>query len=141
MLKINQLAVVFLLVTLVGNKSCHAQTLTGSQLLEKALQYHDPNGHWESFNGEFHVSMDMPKRPVRKSVVTLNLPEEYFNITTTQDTVITVREVNKGICTAPLDKVDDAEFCKRSKMFKNYYTYLYGLPMKLKDPGSNQENL
>ena len=114
-----------------------AQSLTGTQLLEKAIRYHDPNSKWGTFNGELHIAMDMPKRPVRKSIVTINLPEEYFNITTTQDTVITVRELNKGICTAPLDKVNDAEFCKRSKMFKNYYTYLYGLPMKLKDPGTN----
>ncbi|WP_298507173.1 DUF6503 family protein, partial [uncultured Maribacter sp.] len=26
--------------------------------------------------------------------------------------------------------------CSRTKMMKDYYTYLYGLPMKLKDPGT-----
>ena len=26
--------------------------------------------------------------------------------------------------------------CDRGFMYKNYYTYLYGLPMKLKDPGT-----
>lgn len=27
--------------------------------------------------------------------------------------------------------------CERANMYKNYYTYLFGLPMKLKDPGTN----
>jgi hypothetical protein len=26
--------------------------------------------------------------------------------------------------------------CDRANMYKNYYSYLYGLPMKLKDPGT-----
>jgi len=27
--------------------------------------------------------------------------------------------------------------CDRASLYKNYYSYLYGLPMKLKDPGTN----
>jgi len=27
--------------------------------------------------------------------------------------------------------------CDRANLYKNYYTYLYGLPMKLNDPGTN----
>ncbi len=27
--------------------------------------------------------------------------------------------------------------CERALLYKNYYTYLYGLPMKLRDPGAN----
>jgi len=34
------------------------------------------------------------------------------------------------------DKEKHRLTCERANMYKNYYTYLYGLPMKLKDPGT-----
>ena len=30
--------------------------------------------------------------------------------------------------------------CDRATLYKNYYTFLYGLPMKLKDPGTRIDN-
>ena len=30
--------------------------------------------------------------------------------------------------------------CDRATLYKNYYSYLYGLPMKLTDPGTNLNN-
>ncbi len=30
--------------------------------------------------------------------------------------------------------------CDRAQLYKNYYSYLYGLPMKLKDPGTIIDN-
>ena len=35
-----------------------SQELTGDQLLEKAIKYHDPNGKWESFKGTLLVTME-----------------------------------------------------------------------------------
>ena len=44
-----------------------AQELTGKQLLEKAIQFHDPNGNWETFKGRLFVTMESPKSPKRLS--------------------------------------------------------------------------
>jgi hypothetical protein len=119
-----------------------AQTLSAPKLLEKSIQYHDPQGNWESFNGEFKIVMDMPGKPERTSVITLNLPEEYFNLSEQRDGKKSFRELNGDDCRfsdaegeVVTTKTDDTQ-CERTVMMKNYYSYLYGLPMKLKDPGT-----
>ncbi len=120
-----------------------AQTLTGTQLLEKAIAYHDPNGNWDYFNGDLTVHLETPNQPVRKSKITINLPEEYFKVTTDRDEKTSFREIKDGNCRFSDDQgtikegsMSDPD-CERTVMFKNYYTYLYGLPMKLKDPGTH----
>lgn len=123
----------------------YAQQFTGSEVIEKSIAYHDPLGAWSTFEGAFTLELEMPNKPQRRSVVTLNLPTEYFNVTTLQDGVSTFREVSQDVCryTDNKGKVQTSSTttnaCERSVMFKDYYTYLYGLPMKLKDPGTHIE--
>ncbi|MDO1501910.1 DUF6503 family protein [Winogradskyella maritima] len=122
-----------------------SQTLTGTQVLEKAIAYHDPNGNWATFNGGLTVVMTTPNRSPRTSRITINLPSEYFKVDATRDSETTSYELNKGQCqmfaNGTLLSEDDAKVkkmtCERGDFMKNYYTYLYGLPMKLNDPGTN----
>jgi hypothetical protein len=122
------------------------QDLTGPQLLEKALSYHDPSGNWETFNGAFNVTMESPNKAPRLSEITINLPEEFFQVKATRDTIVTEYSLKQGACGIKLNGKEDlseAELkennlsCERANLYKNYYTYLYGLPMKLKDPGTH----
>lgn len=119
-----------------------SQELTGKQLLEKAIKFHDPNGNWETFAGELYVTMETPKRSPRKSRIRINLPKEYFFMKAVRDTIATEYAVHKGDCSFALNgNINPSEEikkkyslnCERANLFKNYYTYLYGLPMKLKD--------
>ena len=52
--------------------------ITGDELLEKAIEFHDPNNNWETFKGELFVTMETPKRSPRKSRIRINLPDQYF---------------------------------------------------------------
>lgn len=122
-----------------------SQSLTGDELLEKSIQFHDPNGNWETFKGELFVTMETPKRTPRKSSIQINLPEQYFSVKAVRDTIITEHTVNKVDCSVALNgntnpsedlKKKYSLNCERAKFMKNYYTYLYGLPMKLKDDGT-----
>lgn len=90
--------------------------------------------------------MDMPKNSKRISHIHINLPDEYFKVTATRDTIITEYIVDKGNCSISLNgktELSKAELfsnnlsCESANMYKNYYTYLYGLPMKLQDEGTN----
>ena len=90
--------------------------------------------------------MEMPDNPKRISQITIDLPSEYFKVKATRDTVVTEYTVDKGNCKISLNGKTDiskAELfsnnlsCERATLYKNYYTYLYGLPMKLKDKGTN----
>lgn len=131
-------------VVLTTLNSCE-KPLTGTQLLDKAITYHDPNGNWNHLDATFSVRMETPNQPARDSKITINLQEQIFNLIATRDTVTTKYFLNKKECVIGLnDSLNISEelakannlSCERANMYKNYYTYLYGLPMKLKDPGT-----
>ncbi|OSY88888.1 aspartyl-tRNA synthetase [Tenacibaculum holothuriorum] len=132
-----------LLISIVSVQS-YTQELTGKQLLDKAIQHHDPNGNWKTFNGTLFVTMETPKRPNRDSEIQINLPEEYFYIKATRGENTTEYTLNKENCSISFNRKTPTETekkehklsCKRANLYKNYYTYLYGLPMKLKDNGT-----
>ncbi|WP_411894186.1 DUF6503 family protein [Winogradskyella sp. A2] len=125
-----------------------AQDITANQLLDNAIKYHDPNNNWNTFEGDFTVVMTTPNSSDRTSNITINLPDEYFSVNAKRDTVTTFYSIDKGVCKMKyngkvLDSIQAKEknlSCERAELYKNYYTYLYGLPMKLKDPGTNLNN-
>ena len=137
------LQLLFLIV--ISSQFVFAQELSGSELLDKAMSYHDPNGNWQSFKGELFITMTTPNSPKRDSEITIDLPNEYFYVKAQRDTIVTEYTLTKGDCGITLNGKTDlskAELfsnnlsCDRANMYKNYYTYLYGLPMKLKDKGT-----
>ncbi|WP_347923086.1 DUF6503 family protein [Pontimicrobium sp. SW4] len=132
------------LLTLLS--SCKEAPITGELLLDKTINYHDPNGNWNAFNETFKVRMETPNSSDRLSTISINLPEDIFSMTAKRDSIITRYTLNKGECTIGLNdnaNIDEATAktnnlsCARANMYKNYYTYLYGLPMKLKDLGTH----
>lgn len=123
---------------------CLSQNISAEQLLEKAIEYHDPDHKWNSFNSTFVVEMTTPNTSLRRSNITIDIQGEYFNVEAKRDTITTTYTLNKGKCTMaynnkPIDSTQAKEkkmSCDRATLYKNYYTYLYGLPMKLNDPGT-----
>ena len=121
-----------------------AQQLTGVQLLDNAIAYHDPNGIWPTFNGSFKVTMTTPNQSPRVSTIAINLPAEFFSVTAVRDSVAQNYTIDKKDCQLYYNKqkLNDVDAknknmsCERANLYKNYYTYLYGLPMKLKDKGT-----
>jgi len=129
---------------LVMNFSC--ENLTSSNILKKAIKYHDPGNKWNSFNGILNVTMNSPNQSNRDSEITINLPENYFQLIAIRDSITTRYTIAKEKCTFALN--DSTQVfpetakqynlnCERANLYKNYYTYLYGLPMKLKDIGTH----
>lgn len=125
--------------------SLFSQDMTGPQLLDKAIAYHNPSGNWKTFNGTFNVTMETPNKAPRFSEIKINLPEEFFQMKAINDTIVTEYSLKKQACTIKLNGKEDLSeailkennlSCERASLYKNYYTYLYGLPMKLKDPGT-----
>ena len=51
---------IFLLFVIFSTSQFFGQEMTGSQLLEKAIEYHDPNGNWATFSGTFNVTDENP---------------------------------------------------------------------------------
>ena len=123
----------------------NCQYLTSQELLNKAILYHDPNGAWQTFNGTLYITMETPSGSNRTSKIDINLPTEEFNLITKRDSTSITYTLDKGDCIISkndsirianqLDKPKRSH-CEMTELYKNYYTYLYGLPMKLKDPGT-----
>jgi hypothetical protein len=123
-----------------------SQNLTGQELLEKAIAYHDPNNNWSHFNATLNITMETPNSSNRNSKIDINFPKEYFNLLSTRDSTTIQYTIKKEKCIISMnDSIRIANqttkpkrtHCETTKLYKNYYTYLYGLPMKLKDVGTN----
>ena len=71
---------IFLLFVIFSTSQFFGQDMTGSQLLEKAIEYHDPNGNWATFSGTFNVTMKTPTKSDRNSMISLDLPNELFSV-------------------------------------------------------------
>ena len=127
----------FTIILMASIMPLMAQELSSTELLDKAIAYHDPNQLWDVFQGKLFITLQYPDG--------IDLPREYFKFTTLQDDGIVEYVLEKEDCTLMLN--GDTSFseeeqktfrlnCDQALKMKNYYTYLYGLPMKLKDPGT-----
>jgi len=136
---------IFFAIVIAFFMSCEKE-LTSEQLLNNAIAYHDPNNLWDAFNSDFHITMETPNAPNRESDITINNPESAFYLKAVRDTTMIEYKVSGDNCSIAFNgsaKFTEEEAkanslnCDRAKMYKNYYSYLYGLPMKLKDPGTH----
>lgn len=96
------------------------------QLVNKALAYHDPNGAWAELQAVFYFVETRPNGADRKSTFELNNRIGKWRLNRNDEEVY---EVNGE--EAVVLKGDKAT--ERGLFLRNYYLYLWGLPMKLKD--------
>lgn len=126
-----------------------SQNISSQELLDKAIAYHDPNGAWKTFSGTLNITMETHTNLNRDSEVYINIPKETFQLITKRDTVTITYKQHKGTCIiSESDSIrisnqtekPKRSHCEMTTLFKNYYSYLYGLPMKLKDLGTILDN-
>ncbi|MDX1627638.1 MAG: DUF6503 family protein [Fulvivirga sp.] len=120
---------------------------TAEEVLAGSIAYHDPNNQWPDFKGKLDITLNMPDEPDRYSEVLIDLPGEEFEMY--------VKKGNDHIYRKWASTMDQCEVifngsdnfsekqrekhrltCEQTLKYRNYYTYLYGLPMKLRDPGT-----
>ena len=111
-------------------ESCDSK-LTGSKLIQKSIEYHDPKGQWQELNKVFYFADSRPGKPSRQYTVHIDLPKNYFKYINSGENL--VYEVNGEDC---VSSTAGSKYCERALMLRNYYGYLWGLPMKLMDPGT-----
>lgn len=132
-------------LVLITHNALQAQTITSNELLEKAIAFHDPNNQWPKLDDTFKVLMKTPNSTDRLSFISLNIPKEQFKLQVEKDNDSYSYSFDKRECVTHLngsseiseeDRKTHGLTCERGTIMRNYYTYLYGLPMKLKNPGS-----
>lgn len=133
-----------ILCMLSGLCFADAQTFTANQLLEKSIKYHDPEGEWPKAKMQLHLTETRPNGSDRKTVLLIDNRRGDFLMEQDMGDYIIRREVSETTChgsisvknTSMTEEPRADLSCERCKFMRNYYTYLWGLPMKLKDPGT-----
>lgn len=134
-----------LMLSLLSMSLLKGQKMTGLEVLAKSIQYHDPDGNWPKFDGQLHLKQTLATKKTGQNKVTIKNESSYFRQEQQYGQHTIVRIVKNGACSATLDgRTDFSEkeakkfglSCKNIEAYRNYFFYLYGLPMKLKDEGA-----
>lgn len=101
-----------------------------ADILNKALQYHDPDGLWSKLDATFEFIEKQPDGSERNTTVKINNQTSSYYINRGDQEAYQVEGEQVSVLKGSKDAA-------RGLMFRNYYTYLWGLPMKLQDPGTS----
>lgn len=118
---------------------------TGEELVAASIKFHDPENNWSKTKAIFNFSDTRPGKEARPAILYLNNTNGTLCIMRLQDGAEVTRHIENDNCsydvngnfqpsTEEIEKYSLNE--KRSLMLRNYYLYLWGLPMKLTDPGT-----
>ncbi|MBX2815957.1 MAG: hypothetical protein KTR24_08165 [Saprospiraceae bacterium] len=132
-------------ITLLLGSTAAAQSPSPEVLLNKSIAYHDPAGTWS--NEAHHIQLKETRQngSDRKTMLLIDLAQEHFKMTREVASNTVVQEIHQTTVRHLVDgrPASDSALIKkhrlqdeRAMMMKDYYTYLYGLPMKLLDPGT-----
>ncbi|MEB2779580.1 DUF6503 family protein [Algoriphagus sp. C2-6-M1] len=132
------------LIVLLLFGACQSKTASDSELLNRSLAYHDPQGNWSKLKTRLYLSSADTAGQEHTFEIELDNSTGYFAHISRQDG----KEVVKGFADGndfylldgnPVISEEDREKYgltpKSLKWVHSFYPYLYGLPMKLTDAG------
>lgn len=134
-----------LLIALLTQTVGLAQQMDGPSLLKKSLAFHDPQGEWAALNVTVRYDEYRANNTIRKSVARFDNLGDRFKLERTNDKLVITQGTVADSCyvlvngSADFDIALDSTYnlaCERSFMYRNYYLYMQGLPMKLLDAGT-----
>jgi hypothetical protein len=102
-----------------------AQT-SAEQVLAKAISYHDPQDSWSDLKGTFTFKEERPDGPDRSTVIMLDNGKSYMKINRNDEEIYEVTGSVAAVLKGDRDK-------ERALTLRDYYLYIWGLPMKLYD--------
>lgn len=135
-----------LFILLILSQIGLSQPSAAAALLENSIKYHDPDGKWD--NGKFHFPLheSRPNGGYRLTDATLDNRRQVFELVQIRGKDRVHRYLSSDSCGVKWNyQTEISDEIKKSMrlncdggndFYRNYYSYLYGLPMKLKDPGT-----
>ena len=123
---------------------------TGEELVAASIKFHDPENNWPKAGVTFNFSDTRPGKNEREATLYLDNPSSTLCIMRVHDDGAEVtRHTESDKCSYEVDgnfepsakQIETYSLNeKRSLMLRDYYLYLWGLPMKLTDPGTRIES-
>jgi hypothetical protein len=122
-----------------------AQEISPKEVIKRSMSYHDSES--QLFDSEVVMNFieTRPKGEDRKSKISFNIKKETFQMENIRDGISINSHMKKGKVEILIDgKKEYSDEIKekyrlnpkRVEMMKNYYQYLWLMPMKLMDPGT-----
>ncbi len=122
-----------------------SQNMSSEYILNKSIVYHDPDGILMYKDIALGLNETRPNGDDRKSDLLFNISKSSYEFKKIADGVEVKTTINSDglifsvdgkpdLSQETLDKYRLSE--KRARMMKNYYEYLWLVPLKLKDPGT-----
>ena len=115
-------------------------------LIERSINYHDPEERWAGANLELRIAESRPGSELRTATVRMNPGDGSFLVERHTEEGHTALEVRgEEIMSRSVDgaaDLDEEGFAghgldpERVIWLRNYYLFVWGLPMKLRDPGT-----
>lgn len=131
-MKINVLHSLILLTALYSCITTVPQKkLSSSDIISKSIKFHDPNNNWRKINATMNFSSSFSFNDSIPEALELsfNTKENYFRYLN-HDRKVDI-EYHGDSCTLNSENGSCSGYSWTSK----FYPYIWGLPMKLKDPG------
>jgi hypothetical protein len=120
-------------------------TLSGPDIVARSIAYHDPTQAWLQQAHTLHLYEGRPGGGYRITDLVLDEGNDTFAMTQRNAQDLIYRQLHADTCVLKLNgqtTFTAAEAkrhrltCERTAFMRNYYSYLWGLPMKLQDPGT-----
>jgi hypothetical protein len=118
---------------------------TGAELIDASIKYHDPENSWPTAALILGFNDTRPGKANRQAGFSFNNSTGVACVTREMDGHKITWHVVNDDCRFEIDgrfepteeEIKQYNLTKeRALMMRNYYLYLWGLPMKLKDPGT-----
>ena len=129
----------------VSEGTVSAQTPSAAELLRSSIERHDPDALWGVASFELTIGETRPDGSERLSTVSIDDPSQRFSFASSREGLPIEGILDRDGCTwrlnGSMDFTDEERdrlrlTCEQLERIRNYYVYLWGLPMKLNDPGT-----
>ena len=139
-------SILFLSFVLSFTFSIYAQSISPAEVIAKSIEYHDPQGKLMKNDVTLYLTETRPNGSDRKSEISFNIKKEKFTMNQQIDENRIISSYKKGEVNFEVNGSSevDTEMTKkyrlnadRLKMLRSYYQYLWLMPMKLMDKGTN----
>ena len=119
--------------------------ISAQELINKSTNYHDPHDTWSKYDWNLEIIESRPDGRIRRAEVVLNPGADKFQLVQHESGHSIGRNYAQGVYSNTYDS--NSEYSedivnkfrlneKYNKLYKNYYEYLWGMPMKLNDDGT-----
>lgn len=103
--------------------------ITPAEVVDLAVSYHDSNSEWEELSTKLIFTETRPSGDDRFSSIEIDNTRSYMKINRNDEEIYLVSDDSCSVLTGGKEAA-------RGLMLRNYYLYLWGLPMKLMDEGT-----